>query len=199
MWVIYHKKDRTIVGSSADCEPELDEDFALEEIVRGLANPEPHGNYAAIQVRDREQVRTIFNAPGSLVLRETPKGKMQVAVEEPAQAFLVLSCDAPDVHPVDGIPEISADGESFTTITAQKVDGRGELLQGKNDNDQLYLRSNHGALFSSDGKETITSIKLKKGQATFRLFSEKAHRVATVQVFNGDAGLQDCYIRIEFI
>ena len=199
MWVIYHKKDRTIVGFSADCEPELDKDFALEEVVRGLANPEPSGNYAAIQVREREQVRAIFNAPGSLVLRETPKGKMQVAVEEPTQAFLVLSCDAPDIHPADGIPEISADGESFTTITVQKVDGRGGLLQGKNDNDQLYLRSDYGALFSADGKEKIISIKLKKGQAAFRLVSEEAHRVATVQVFNADAGLQDRYIRIEFI
>jgi hypothetical protein len=199
MWVIYHKKDRTIVGLSADCEPELDKDFALEEVVRGLANPEPPGNYAAIQVLDREQVRAIFNAPGSLVLRETPKGKMQVTIEEPTQSFLALSCDASDVHPVDGIPEISADGESFTTITVQKVDGRGELLKGKDDNDQLYLRSDYGALFSADGKERITSIKLKKGQAAFRLVSEKAHRVATVQVFNGDAGLHDGYIRIEFI
>jgi hypothetical protein len=200
MWVIYHKKSRTIVGCSADCEPELEKDFALEEVVSGLANAEPPGHYDAIQVRDREQVRAIFNAPpGSVVLRETPKGKMQVSVEEPTKAFLLLQCDAPDVHPVDGIPEIIADGESFTTITVQKVDGRGELLQGKNDNDLLYLRSDYGALFSADGKEPITSIKLKKGQATLRLVSEKSHRVATVQVFNADAGLQDRYIRIEFI
>jgi hypothetical protein len=199
MWVIYHKKDRTIVGFSADCELELDKDIALEEVVKGLADGEPPSHYDAIQVRDREQVRAIFNAPGSLVLRETPKGKMQVTVEEPGQSFLMLSCDAPDVHPVDGIPEISADGESFTTITVQKVDGRGELLKGKDDNDQVYLRSDYGALFSADGKEKIISIKLKKGQAAFRLVSERAHRVATVQVFNGDAGLQDSNIRIEFI
>ena len=48
-------------------------------------------------------------------------------------------------------------------------------------------------------KEKIISIKLKKGQAAFRLVSEEAHRVATVQVFNGDGALQDRYIRIEFI
>src|SRR5215475_3728110 len=174
MWVIYHKKSQRVVGMSADCEPELDKDFALEEVVKGLVDAETPGKYDAIQVRGLDQIRVLFNAPpGSLVVRETPKGKMQVAGDAPEQSFLMLSCDAPDVHPVDGIPEISADGESFTTITAQHVDGRGELLQGKNDNDQLYLRSNHGALFSSDGKETITSIKLKKGQATFRLVSEK--------------------------
>jgi len=200
MWVIYHKTNRRVVGMSADCEPELDKDFAIEEVVNGLVDAEPPSKYDAIQVRGPDQIRVVFNAsPGSLVVRETAKGKMQLTVEEPTQSFLMLSCDASDVHPVDGIPEISADGQSFTTITVQKVDSRGELLQGKNDNDQLYLRSDYGALFSADGKEKIISIKLKKGQAAFRLVSETANRVATVQVFNGDAGLQDCYIRIEFI
>ena len=200
MWVIYHKKDRKIVGMSADSGQDLDKELALEEVVKGLVNPEALNKYDAVQVRDREQARALINAPReNLALRESSKGKLQVAVEEPTQTMLLLSSDAPDVHPVDGIPEVSADGESFTTITVQKVVENGEPQQSKNDNDLLYLRTDYGTLFSADGKEQITSIKLKKGQAAFRLVSEKARRVATVQVFNADANLLDRSIRIEFI
>jgi hypothetical protein len=200
MWVIYHKKDRKIVGLSADCEPDLERDYALEEVVKGLVNAEAVSKYDAVQVSDHTQARAILTAPGEhLVLRETPKGKLYVAIEEPKQSYLLLSCDAPDVHPVDGIPEIRADGESFTVITAQKIGDRGEPQQSNKDNDFLYLRTDYGALFSADGQEEIGSIKLKKGQAAFRLVSEKARRVATVQVFNADANLMDRSIRIEFI
>jgi len=200
MWIVYEKKSRRIAGLSADCEPDLDKGFALAEVVKGLINPELLSRYDAVQVTDREQARALLYAPReSLVLRETSKGEMQVAIEEPSQSYILLSSDAPDVHPVDGIPEIKADGVSFTTITVRKIDGRGGPLQGRSDTDQLYLRTDYGTLFSADGKEEINSIKLKKGQASFRLVSEKARRVATVQVFNADAGLADRTIRIEFI
>ena len=56
-----------------------------------------------------------------LILRETPKGKLQIAIEEPKISFLQVSCDAPDVHPVDGVPEVAADGESFATITVERL------------------------------------------------------------------------------
>lgn len=200
MWVIYEKKDRKIVGMTADCEFDLDKKFALEEVVHGLVNSEPLNKYEAVQVTDREHASALLHAPReSLVLREPEKGKFQVAIEEPRKSFLMLSSDAPDLHPVDGIPEIKADGASFTNITMGKIDERGKPQQGKNDNDQLYLRTDHGTLFSSDGKNEINSIKLEKGQASFRLVSEKARRVATVQVFNADADLLDSTIRIEFI
>lgn len=200
MWVIYHKKDRNIVGLSADCEPDLDRDQALEEVVKGLVNREAVNKYDAVQVSDRAQAVAFLIAPREhLVLRETPKGKLYVAIEEPKLSLLLLSCDAQDVHPVDGIPEIRADGESFTTITAQKIDDLGEPQQGNKDNDLLYLRADYGTLFGADGKEEIGSIKLKKGQAAFRLVSETARRVATVRVFNADPNLIDSSIRIEFI
>jgi hypothetical protein len=200
MWVIYHKKDHKIVGLSADCRPELERDFALNEVVKGLVNAEALSKYDALQVSDREHARALIGAPlDQLELRETPKGKLHVAIVEPKHSFLLLSCDATDLHPVDGIPEISADGESFTTITVQKVDDRGEPQQGAKDNDQLYLRTDYGTLFNAGGDEEIGSIKLKRGQAAFRLVSEKARRVATVQVFNADSNLMDRSIRIEFI
>jgi len=200
MWVIYRKKDRSIVGMSADCEPDLDKKFALEEVVKGLVNAEPLAKYDAIRVEDRREAQALLNAPREhIALRETSKGKIQLAIEEPKLSYLVITSDAPDVHPVDGVPEIAADGESFTTITLQKVDAGGEPQQGKSDNDLVYLRANFGTLQSADGKEAITSVRLKKGQAAFRLVSETARRVATVQAFNADASLQDVAISIEFI
>jgi hypothetical protein len=81
----------------------------------------------------------------------------------------------------------------------QKVDHQGEPQQANKDNDLLYLRTNYGTLFSDDGHEEINSIKLKRGHAVFRLVSETARRVATVEVFNVDPNLTDCSIRIEFI
>jgi len=200
MWVIYHKEKRKVVGLSADGEPELDKDYALEEVVRGLINAEAVNKYDALLVSDRAQARALFRTRyDRIVLREEPPGKLQIAIEELRLSFLRLSCDAPDVHPVDGIPEIRADGTSFTTITVLKVDEEGMPQQGNDDNDLLYLRTDYGTLFDADGAQEISSIMLQSGQATFRLVSEKARRVATVQVFNAGANLQNSSIRIEFI
>src|SRR5262245_30300055 len=200
MWVIYRKKDHQVVGMSADSETDLERDYALEEVVKGLVNAEAPNKYDALQVTDRVQAAALITTPlDRLILRETPKGKLQIAIEEPKILFLQVSCDAPDVHPVDGVPEIAADGESFATITVQKVDHQGEPQHANKDNDLLYLRTNYGTLFSDDGHEEINSIKLKRGHAVFRLVSETARRVATVEVFNADPNLTDRSIRIEFI
>jgi hypothetical protein len=200
MWVIYDKEKRQVVGLSADGEPELDKDYALEEVVRGLLNAEAVDKYDALLVSDRAQARALFRTPYDwMVLREAPQGQLQIVIEELRLSFLRLSCDAPDVHPVDGIPEIHADGASFTTIAVLKVDEQGMPQQGNDDNDLLYLRTDYGTLFDADGAHEISSIELQSGQAAFRLVSEKARRVATVQVFNADANLQNRSIRIEFI
>jgi hypothetical protein len=200
MWVVYQKPDLKIVGVSALCEYDLDKEVALKEIVNGLVDARPLQEYDAIQVTDYAQARAFFDAfPDRLVLREGAKGKLELVIVTPKVYSLLLRCDAPDVHPVDGIPEIRADGASFTTITVQKIDERGEPQKGKEDTDLLHLRTDHGALFSADGKEEINSVKLKKGEAAFRLVSETAKRVATVQIFNADVKLLDGSIRVEFI
>jgi len=100
---------------------------------------------------------------------------------------------------VDGTAEIPADGKSFTTITVQKVDESWQPQTSRSDNDLLYLRTDNGILQSEDGAEEINSIKLKKGQAAFRLVSDKAKRVASIQAFNADPNLSDSGIQIEFI
>ena len=200
MWVIYHKEMRKVVGLSAHSDLELDKNFALEEVVRGQGNAENLHQYDALQVSDHTQASALFNTPlDRLILREGPRGRLQVVIEEPKLSFLRISCDAPDVHPVDGIPTIRADGASSTTITVQKVDEQGKSRQGNSDNDQLYLRTDYGTLVDADGAQEINTIKLRRGQATFRLVSEKARRLATVQLFNADTNLLDGSIRLEFV
>jgi hypothetical protein len=200
MWIVYQKKDRTVVGMSALTERDLDKAAAIDEVVRGLLNAGPVKNYDAVQVTDVAAAFQIISAPlHHVAVTENSKGRMHVAIEAPLMCALLLRSDAPDVHPVDAIPEIKADGASFTTITVQKVTERGEPQRSRNDNDELYLRTTAGTLRSADGKEEIVSLRLKQGQAAFRLVSEKARRVATVTVFNVDHQLHDGSIRIEFI
>lgn len=200
MWVIYRKSDRKIVGLSPDCKPDLKKDFALKEVVKGLVESGPLKNYDAIQISDRAQARDYIGAfPATLVLRKKEKGKVRLSIEKPEISSLVLQCDAEDIHPVDGVPEIPADGTSFTKISVQKIDERGKPQKGKKDNDSLYLRTDYGTLRSVDGAAEVSTVKLDKGQATFRLVSEKAKRVATVQVLNVDPKLEDVSLLIEFI
>ena|SRR2546425_5014401 len=200
MWVIYQKADRKIVGVSAHSVPDLEKEFALKEVVRGLANPGSLENYDAIQISDLAQMAASMAVPlERAVLREIHPGKLELAVEEPKISLLRIRTDASDLHPVDGIPEIKADGTSFATITVQKVNESGEPMLGEDDNDPLYLRTDYGSLWSTDGREEITTVRLERGQASFRLVAERARRVATVQVFNADLKVRDNNIRIEFV
>jgi hypothetical protein len=199
MWIVYQKKDRRVVGLTAINDPDLDKELAVGEIVKGLLNGSSAEKYDAVQVKDPDQALAFLGRPfDHIVIGESGKGKAQASIETPQTFRLLVQSDAPDVHPVDGIPEIKADGTSFATITVQKVDERGDAQKSRNDNDELHLRTTAGTLQNADGKD-ITSVKLKQGQATFRLQSEKARRVATVNVFNADANVQDGAIRIEFI
>ena len=200
MWIVYQKKDRKVVGLSALSDIDLEKETVIKEVVKGLVNSGAPDKHDAVQVTDRNQAMALMMAPlHHLVITETGKGKVQASIDAPKVCRLLIQSDAADVHPVDGIPEIKANGTSFTTITIQKVDEQGEVQKARTDNDELYLRTTAGTLQSGDGKEDITSLKLKQGQAAFRLVSEKARRVATVTVFNADASVQDSGIRIEFI
>lgn len=199
MWIVYKKKDRKVVGMSALCEPDLDRDAAVAEVVKGLVEGGSMEKYGALQVQDPAQALGLVSTPLQRVVITEVRNKLQAAVETPEASYLLLLSDAPDLHPVDGIPEIKADGTSFTTITVRKVDERGEPRKARGDNDELYLRTTAGTLLSADGKEAATTVKLKQGEASFRLVSERARRVATVTAFNGDPAVHDAGIRIEFI
>jgi hypothetical protein len=201
MWIVFQKKDRRVVGMSAagaNDPPKLE---AIAEIVRGLVNKGAEDTYDAVQVTDPAEVASTMSGPlHHLVIEETPKGKQQrMTVQRRGPALLVIRSDAPDLHEADGIPGIAADGTSFTTITVQKVSASGEPQTARSDNDTVYLRTTAGTLVSADGKEPVAKLKLKQGQASFRLVSEKARRVATVTAFNADEMLENAAVQVEFI
>lgn len=111
---------------------------------------------------------------------------------------LTLISDAKDVHVVDGVGEIPANGESFTTITIQKLDPRSIPLQRDQDNDEIFLRTSGGTLKDAQGNQEIRSLHLVRGQAAFRLYSEAQKRVATIEALSPNPLLSNATIRIEF-
>ena len=199
MWVVFRRNKHKIVGFTADSAVDLDKEASLKEVVNGLVKPGEISEYDAIQVTDREKAVEYMEAfPDKLVVKG-PLTKPKLVIRDPETFSLYLTTDAKDVHPVDGIPEITADGQSFATITIQKIDDRYKPQRGAKGNDQIYLRTNHGILRDAEGTNDINSIKLNDGKAVFRLVSEKVKRVATVQMLNTNPNLPDTSFRIEFI
>lgn len=199
MWVIYHKASQAIVGVTADAEPDADRQAAIEEVVAGLRGSKDEQEYDAVQVTDRAKAARYMAAFPSRLAVVNRDGGMRLSIRDPETFRLHATTDAPDVHPVDGMAEIPADGTSSALISVQKIDERGKPARNAGDNDRIYLRTDHGVLRDRDGKQDINEIVLAQGAAQFRLFSEPAKRVATVRMFNADRKLSDAALRIEFI
>lgn len=117
---------------------------------------------------------------------------------EPEFNQLTLTSDAKDFHVVDGIGEIPADGQSFTTITIRKLNSNGVPLQRDGDNEEIYLRTNAGIIKDIQGNQEIRSVQLNRGQGGFRLYSENHKRLATVQTVSANPFLADTSLNIEF-
>ena len=199
MWVVYVKSELKIVGLTAECEKDANKETALKEVVSGLVKPKEISAYNAIQVKDRENALEYMEAfPDKLVLKG-PRTKPSLTIRDPETFSLHITTDAKDVHPVDGIPEIPADGKSAATITILKIDDRNKPQKGAKGKDQIYLRTDHGLLRDTKNTKDISSITLKNGKAAFKLVSEKAKRVATIQMLNTNPKLPDTSYQIEFI
>jgi hypothetical protein len=112
--------------------------------------------------------------------------------------LLRLTPDAPDRHVVDGIGEIPADGESSATITIEKVNLAGERLTRRGDNDEVFLRTTGGTVTAARKDERIRSVKLKTGQASFRLVAEPTPRLVTVSAL-GVGAAAPSEVQIEFV
>src|SRR5919197_257523 len=69
-----------------------------------------------------------------------------VGPPENEQCLLELTTDAPDSSPLNGVPEIIADGVSTANIFVQKKARTGEPLTGEADNDLVILRTTRGTL-----------------------------------------------------
>lgn len=112
---------------------------------------------------------------------------------------LQLSSNAPDEHIVDGIGELPADGNSFCTITIEKIAFDGTPVTEENHQDELYLRTTGGLIKDETGQQHIRSLNLKAGRAAFRLVSEPNPKVVTVSVLSKDPMLANAEIQIEFV
>jgi hypothetical protein len=119
-------------------------------------------------------------------------------VQRGTAAVLAVTSDAPDRHVVDGIGEIAADGASFSTITIQKTDLNGAVLNGSADDDELFLRAT-GGVITDDGGRRIRSVRLRSGRAAFRLVSEASPRMVTVSVFGRNPLVPKAEIEMEFV
>jgi hypothetical protein len=97
-------------------------------------------------------------------------------------AELRLSSDAPDVHEVDGVGEIPADGTSTATVTVEKLDGQGGRVAEADE--EIFLRSTGGALLAADSDTRIRSVRLDSGAAAFRLQAESSPKLVTVFAFS---------------
>src|SRR6185436_5912632 len=199
MWLIFQKSDGKVIGASADSAVDLGKEQALREAASGLADAGAIEDYDAVQVTDRSRMSSLHEAlrQGELVVRTTRSGELEIKEERPDVFVLRVTTDATEFHPVDNVPLIPGDGESFLTIQIQKINDEGKPFERKKDNDELWLRTDHGTLRDEKGKD-IRSLKLSSGKAAFRLHSEPARRLASVRIFNGDQNVYDTVVRVEF-
>lgn len=113
-------------------------------------------------------------------------------------AVLTLEVDAPSRHPADGMPQLPADGTAFCTITVRKTAPDGTLRKGRGHTDQVFLRSTGGTLLGPDTDARVAAVRLKSGQAVFRLVAETAPRLVTVYAFAADPRLS-AETQLEFV
>jgi len=146
-------------------------------------------------------------APGSYVVRSDGKlvSVAATTIEMPAlggdgageAALLQLSSDAADLHPVDGVGEIAADGAAYCTMTLAKTTVAGDPLTRRKDDDEVFLRTTGGSLTDDHGAP-VRSVKLSSGRAKFRLVSEAAPKIVTVEAL-GQPPLGQATLRVEFV
>ena len=105
------------------------------------------------------------------------------ALETGEATRLTLTADAPDRHAVDGVGEIPADGQSYCTITVEKIRADGERATTDDGAAEVFLRTTGGVIMDSRGRRHIRSVRLRRGRATFRLVSEEHPRFVVVHAF----------------
>jgi hypothetical protein len=122
----------------------------------------------------------------------------QAAALETGEAIhLVLSADAPDRHRVDGVGEIPADGQSYCTVTVEKVRSGGERAAGDEGAGEIFLRATGGVIMDNRGGRHIRSIRLRRGRATFRVVSEEQPRFIRVLAFDRKGSAAE--LQLEFV
>ena len=147
MWIVYQKKDGTVVSRTALSDRRRKTAPSMKSS-KALVNTGPAKNYDAVQVTDLAEDDDHSAAPS-----RHDRGKLE---RESASSSRSRKRSRPTAQrragqaPVDGIPEIKGDGTAFTTISIQKAGG-GEPQASRNDNGRC-IRTTAGTLQSADGK-----------------------------------------------
>lgn len=203
MWVVFRKSDRQVLGSTIDTGIERSKEEALKEVARGLAGKANLEELDAVEVKDGTSFGNLTRAvaTGQARVRDLAGGKMDVVDDTPESTTVQITTDAQQFHPVDNVPLIPGDGQSFLVVTLQKVNDQGQAVSRKTvDNEVIWLRTSHGSLRSDDERGVeIRSVKLVSGTASFRLYSEPAKRLATVQMLSANPDLRMGGLQVEFI
>lgn len=223
MWVVFRKSDRMVVGTSADSELDIDKKQALEEVVSGLLQPGSFEDYDAFQVKERGALGTLGEnlARGMVSAQPTQSGEMSLAVQQPAEgsgpSIVTVSTNATDFHPVDNVPLLPGDGESFLRVTLQRASQGGggntslafrgeDAMQApigaeeEREDNVIWLRPSHGSIREDNDttRQEIRSVTLVDGKATFRFYSEPVKRLAGVQMLSANPNLVLDSLLVEF-
>ncbi|HBL30332.1 MAG TPA: hypothetical protein DD490_26150 [Acidobacteria bacterium] len=205
MWVIFRKSDKKVLSTSPGPRGAGKKNGVLEEVVRGLEGAPAVADVDAIEVEDERAVLALSEglALGRVTVEPTKEGGLTLVDAAPELTIVLVTTDAQQFHPVDNVPLIAGNGTAFLTVTLQKVkqDGGTPLTRVTKDNEVIWLRTDHGTLREDkDGNpQEIRSVKLASGTAKFRIYSENAKRLATVQMLSTNPALRLGGVRVEFI
>jgi len=109
-----------------------------------------------------------------------------------SQTHIELTTDATDdSDPIDGIPDIPADGSSSCTVFIKKMSGHGNYLTGSEHNDQIDLRASRGRL-------NDLRVNLVNGEAQVTLTSVAETCVSKVHAHSDTIDYEDSEIEIQF-
>ena len=114
---------------------------------------------------------------------------------EPALLRLTAA-EGTELHPVDGVPVIPADGDSYCALVIEKLSVEGTPLTRRRDTDEVFLRATGGTLQDVRGRR-VRSTRLSGGEARLRLVSEAQPKVVTVEAF-AHPPLARASLRVEF-
>jgi len=227
MWVVFRKSDGTVVGTSSDSEIDIEKEKALAEVVSGLQAPLPLIDYDAAQITTRGTLESLGESAARGLMKVVPDktGGMDLfekpaAVSGPSE--VVVTTSATEFHPVDSVPLLRGDGQSFLVVTLQKVsqvvdtsvasktvEAAMAIIGGiespppdggdKEADDEIWLRPSHGSVREdNDTRTEIRSVKLVNGTARFRFYSDTAKRLANVQMLSANPNLILDVLRVEF-
>jgi hypothetical protein len=189
MWVIFRKSDKEVVGVSADTKFDLAKDEALQEVIRGLVKTGDPKDFDAFQVKDRVQVAKVREKlrrlRGRKTIQKTPGGTGLEVVVEAESGSILVTTNATQLHPVDNVPLILGNGQSFLVVTLTKFDEEGKPLTRKTKDKDVNPRE-------------IRSVTLASGTANFRIYSENSKRLATVEMLTDNPELRLGGLQVEF-